>query len=152
MAVDTDAVLDQQYSRMIDRQRAQVETAKLLTTFAAAIAATLVASALQVVRGSGQTRWSSCLLAACFVAAILVIVFDRISEPDLDPAVIQTFGDHARFQEYVNTQLIAAQKFNESVVRAVRIVVAIQLAFAAASGAIATMSLLAGLEVGSDGG
>lgn len=144
MSNDADAMFEQQHGRVLDRQRAQVETAKLVTTFATAIAATVLASALQVLRGTPETKWSSGFLAACFLVTILVMVADRISEPDLDPSVIKLFATHDAFREYVEAKALKAEYFNASVLDQIRMLVGLQLALAGISGAIAACSLLAG--------
>jgi hypothetical protein len=55
--------LDLQLEREFTRQRARVDTAKLVTTFATGIAGALVASALQTDRGTPLNVWSAVFLA-----------------------------------------------------------------------------------------
>lgn len=138
------SLFQQQYERLLSRQRAQVETAKLVATFATAVGATIVGSALQVVRGSTLTVLASSLLAAAFLVTVIIVAFDRLAEPNLDPAVIKLFSGHAAFQEYVESQLIASEDFNTWRLAQLRILIAIQLILAASSGAVAAVSLLSG--------
>src|SRR4051812_27706898 len=81
MVATPDEWLEEQTGRIAARQRARADNLKLIATFAAGIAATLVASALQ----TGQTpswhdRAASVGLTVTVVLTALVLLADRLSE------------------------------------------------------------------------
>jgi hypothetical protein len=82
MAETSGEWIERQADRSFARQRAQVDTAKLLATFAAGVAAALVATALQVGRPSYLDKVSLWLFAACSFAVIMVVLCDRLTEAD----------------------------------------------------------------------
>jgi heme/copper-type cytochrome/quinol oxidase subunit 4 len=74
--------LSQNFDHTMSRQRSQADTAKLLVTFALGIAATLVATALQVGDPNGWDLTATIILGVAFIFALLVIVLDRVKEPN----------------------------------------------------------------------
>lgn len=137
-----DDLLQQQYQLVLSRQRAQVETSKLVATFATAVAATIVASALQASRGTVINWWASALLASCFIMTLAVIFCDRLAEPGIDSKVITHFGGNDEFVEYMIESLVESEFFNGEVVKDIRRVVTIQLGLAGATSTVAAISLL----------
>jgi hypothetical protein len=71
-----------QSERVLSRQTTQVETVKLVVTFSLAIAATLVATALQVEPVTGADLASCTLLAVSFFYTVWTIGLDNLQEPD----------------------------------------------------------------------
>lgn len=135
-----------QADRDLARQRAQVDTAKLLATFSAAVAVTLVATALQV--GQSASGWDKIAvvgLAASFVAVLLVIMSDRTSQVDHQYVVSQSVL-HGWSQAQLATKLrvatIAAVTSNERPVRVVLRITTLQVVISAASAGAAIMSLV----------
>ncbi|WP_329107782.1 hypothetical protein OG792_05050 [Micromonospora sp. NBC_01699] len=137
--------LESQADRTFARQRAQVDTAKLLATFASATAATLVASALQVGKVNTLELLATIFLGVSFIAVILIILLDRITEADqarvLELSHLHGWDEHKLLTELRAATLKAANA-NVAVVRAVQWMLGIQIAFAATTGAVAAVSLL----------
>lgn len=77
---------ESQYAdRAASRQRSQADTAKLIVTFATGIAATLVATALQVApKSDAWCAWSAVLLGVAAALALLTVGADRLTEVDYD--------------------------------------------------------------------
>jgi hypothetical protein len=144
MAVPLAEWLDSQSDRTGARQRAQVDTGKLIATFSAAIVATLTATALQVGSPSTWDRIAAALLGLSFVIALVVIMLDRLAEAD-QSTIIQV----ARAQQWPDAQLLTelrvaaltADIANEGVVRSVRLAVAVQVTTSLFGGAAAVVSL-----------
>jgi hypothetical protein len=140
-----------QADRVMDRQRSQVDAAKLVSTFSVSIAAALVASALQAAADSpsADERWATWTLAAAIMLTIAVILSDRLVEPNhsrvLELAAIGHWPEHRTIFE-LRAAATAATYANEGNVRIVRGILWIQLATTVLSGAIAAYSLLRGLE------
>ena len=72
----------QNFDHMVSRYRSQADTAKLVVTFTLAVAATLVATALQVGDSTVLDLWSTLLLAVAGIVTLLVVMLDRIKEAD----------------------------------------------------------------------
>jgi hypothetical protein len=142
MAVAPETWVDKQYERVFNRQRAQVDTAKLLATFSSAVAATVVASALQVVRHSNLPAWSSVFLALAFALAIMAAISDRLHELEIDWAAVNRFASDEEFFGYVQDKRDLAEGFNLQVVERVKLILYCQLPVAGLSGAVATISLM----------
>jgi hypothetical protein len=129
----------------LGRQRAQAETAKLLVTFTLAVSATFVATALQVGSPSTLDAWATSAAAVAFLLALLVIILDRLQEPD--PAFIDR---EAQIRGWTDAQKLAAfqagvagaQAEGETVVRNVRAVASAQILVSLAAAALAAISLL----------
>jgi hypothetical protein len=137
--------LEIQSDRALARQRAQVDTAKLLATFAAGIAGALVATALQVGRPNGLDWAASWLLLVTFVAVLAVIAVDRLAEADhdqiLNMRMVRNWTQDQLLLELRAAALTAVYANNE-VVRIVRTALAVQLLLSVTTGIVATTSLL----------
>jgi hypothetical protein len=137
--------LEIQSDRALARQRAQVDTAKLLATFAAGIAGALVATALQVGRPNGLDWAASWLLLVTFVAVLAVIAVDRLAEADhdqiLNMRMVRNWTQDQLLLELRAAALTAVYANNE-VVRTVRTVLTAQLLLSVTTGIVATTSLL----------
>lgn len=138
--------LEQRAYRAFERQRAQVDTAKLIATFSAGIAGTLVATALQVKDPSTLDVVAVWLLAATVVFSIAVILLDRLIEAD-HAHVLEMSEVHGWTKTEVRSRLreatLSTVKANGAVVTVVRCALAIQVAVAVVTGAVAAASLLA---------
>jgi hypothetical protein len=137
--------LEGQAARMLDRQRATVESSKLMATFIAAVAATIVATALQV----GRPGWLDFLATAglvwCLIATWRVIEADRLTVADHH--TILTSGAAAGLSQDdmlrdLRAETIAAVDDNEIVVKYVRSALWRVLLAAALASALALISLL----------
>lgn len=139
--------LQAQAERSLGRQRAHVDTAKLVSTFIAAIAATLVATALQVGEPTALDAASAVLLALTTVATICVILFDRLTEANhqlvLERAAINQWGDEKLLIELREAAQTAVH-INEGVLGWVRWALGVQLIMSAVTGVVAAISLLRG--------
>ncbi|MBQ1010830.1 hypothetical protein KBX53_07690 [Micromonospora sp. M51] len=137
--------LEGQADRASARQRAQVDTAKLLATFAAGVAATLVATALQVGTPEKLDEIATWSLGACFFAVIWIILLDRIAVADhtriLELSHLHNWDDQ-RLMTELRTATIKAAHSNSEVVNCVRMALALQVALSATTGTIAVLSLL----------
>jgi hypothetical protein len=137
--------LDPQADRVLARQGRQVDTAKLLATFAAGVAATVVASALQVAPVTDYDRYSVWALCVSIVLAVAVVLLDRLREADHhEVATLAALNgwSSTQFLVQLQGQTLWALTFNEKVVGLVRHVLLIQIVVAALAGIIATLSLL----------
>ena len=75
--------MDQNFDQKLARQRAQADTAKLVTTFSLAFAATILATALQVANTSkGLDLAATICLGLAFLLTLVVIMLDNVVEPD----------------------------------------------------------------------
>lgn len=145
MAISLSEWLDGQADRTSARQRAQVDTGKLVATFSAAIVATIVATALQVGHPSTWDRVAAVLLALSFAVALVVILLDRLTEAD-QSAIVQI----ARTQNWPDAKTLTELRVatlteniaNEGVVRSVRLAVAVQVTTSLFGGAAGIISLL----------
>ncbi len=128
------------------RQRAQADNAKLIATFAAAIAGGLVASALQAGSQPSRGDWlASWALGLTFVLTLGVMVLDRMEEPDhrqvLERAALATWTDDHRLFE-LRCTAIAACNLNERTLRLIKMAMWSQLTAAVFTGVLATLSML----------
>jgi hypothetical protein len=139
--------LQAQADRSLDRQRAQADTAKLVSTFVAAIAASLVATALQVGPPGGLDIAATCLLALAVLSTICVVLFDRLTEPNhrlvLERAAINQWDDEKLVKELREAAQTAVH-INEGVLVLVRWTLAVQLVLSTVTGVLAAISLLGG--------
>lgn len=131
--------------RAQSRQRAQADAAKLVATFVAGVAATLVGTQLQVPGDPGYDKWSAILLAVSVGLAVVVILLDRLSESDhlqvLEDARVKGWDDEQVMKE-LRFNAVVASRDNEKVLREVRVALFAQFVCAAASGAVAALGLL----------
>ncbi|MFI6076030.1 hypothetical protein ACIA5C_31220 [Actinoplanes sp. NPDC051343] len=122
-----------------------MDTAKVVATFSVGIAATLTATALQVGKPSGWDELATGLLFAAFLAAIVVVVFDRLTDAN-HGNLIQLAFVHGWTQERLLKELqaatIAAVDANSWVLTAVRISTVAQVGISTLSGIVAVVSLL----------
>jgi hypothetical protein len=138
-------VLERQAERMLVRQQAQADTAKLLVTFAAGIASALVASALQVGPTSSLDIAATATLGVALLAAIAVLALDRLVETDRDSIMGLAFAggwSQERLQDELRRATLIAEVFNRSVVRTIRSAAIVQIIFTVASACLACLSLL----------
>lgn len=131
--------------RVLAHQRSQVDTAKILVTFTLAVAATLVATALQVGTPNRLDIWASAVLGLGFLVTIAVILLDRITEPDLS-----SVEKRARQWKLSDDQLLVllqdlafdTEEENDTVVSQVKAAGLVQVQLSIASAVLATLSLL----------
>jgi hypothetical protein len=125
---------------ILGHQRARADNAKLIATFSVAIAATLVATALQVPDDQviGVLRLPATLLLGVAVLGTAIVIFlDRIRAPD-----IEEFADGSLSQTDLVVRMLAAQLENERTILGVQIAAVIQLVAAAAASGVAAYALL----------
>jgi mannitol-specific phosphotransferase system IIBC component len=144
MPVTREEWLEGHYDRVAQRQRAQADTAKLLATFSAATAATLVASALQAAPTSRLDRLAAVSLGISVLFAAAVLVLDRLAEAPADDIVAAATASttDAALVERLRSAQITATFFNDSTVRAMKAALLVQLLAAAVAGCLAALSLL----------
>jgi hypothetical protein len=139
------AWLEGQAARLLDRQRAEVDNSKLVATFVTAIAATIVATALQVDPVSVLDLLASIGLVWCTIATWKVIQADRISVPD--HLKLMTLGqaegeDSDGMLRKLRQGTLASVDDNETVVEQVRTALRRVLVAAAVGSGLALVSLL----------
>ncbi|WP_086149257.1 hypothetical protein [Cellulosimicrobium sp. KWT-B] len=142
-----DAWLDAQADRVIERQRSQTDTAKLVTTFLAGIAGAMCGVALQV-RVEGDERLdvlTSIGFAVTLLFTLLVFAADRVREPDhvkVQSRALRFRWDVSRQLEELREATELALELNESVLRAVRGLIWVQAPVALVTSALAAFSIL----------
>ena len=137
--------LERQADRELSGQQSQVETAKLLSTFACGIGAAIVATALQVGRPCQLDLIATALLGIAVMLAVLTIVRDRVADPDPD-GTLRSAAHHgwddsttlAKLRELTDAVVI----FNSRGVRRVQVAAFAAVIFSAASGVLGSVSLL----------
>lgn len=141
--------MEAQAERVAARQRARADVSKLLATFAAGVSGGLVASALQT--GQSPSTWdyvSAYGLAVTVVLTALVVLLDRLTEPDhsqvLSQAVLGGWDDARRLFE-LRKAALAANHANEGVLSAIRVAMWLQLVAAVFTGFAGAYSMLSGL-------
>ncbi|MGH3585525.1 MAG: hypothetical protein ACRDQ0_04295 [Pseudonocardia sp.] len=146
MAVDT---LDDWYRRNSERvlahQRSQVDTAKILVTFTLAVAATLVATALQVEAPNGLDIAASVVLGIGFLVTIAVIFLDRIAEPNRSRAekkARQRNLSDDQLLELLQDLALDAEDENDTIVDQVKLASIVQVHLSITCAVLATLSLL----------
>ncbi|MGL5827768.1 MAG: hypothetical protein ACRCYU_23615 [Nocardioides sp.] len=136
--------LERHVERVAVRQRAQVETTKLVTTFATGVAATVVATALQAAGTSPTETRATSLLGLSAILAVLTIVADRLAEADHEAIVIEASVKGWSDQELIaglRTAQIQAALLNEGVVSLARRLAGAQVLVATAAGVMGVLSL-----------
>lgn len=138
--------VDAQADRLLAVQRAQVDTAKLLSTFAAGVAASVVGTALQVgAPASGRLRTATIVLGISVLLIIPVILADRIRVVDhkvlLAEATLRSWTEDKFQLEYRLAALTAVDE-NHIFVRLVKLATSAQLLSAFASGTLAASTLM----------
>lgn len=145
-AVTVSDWLEAQAERMFVRQRALADTMMLVATFATAVCATIVATALQVsTNHQRDDRFSAVLLGGSFVAALLVIALDRITEVDqsriLAEAKLRGWTDKQVIDE-LRTATVAACYANSPIIKQMKFALGVQLVLSLLASSIAAVSLL----------
>jgi hypothetical protein len=138
--------LDAQSDRVSARQRSRVDTAKLVATFVAAVAGSLVASALQTGESASGWDWVSAWALAATIA-LTVAVMDRLTEPDHEAILSDALTAGLTPDETLSALRLgvnAANHANEGVVYAVGVVLWLQLGAAVFTGVAAAYSMLNG--------
>lgn len=102
--------LEQSNDRELVAQRAKADSMRLVATFSSAVAATVVAPGLQAMGDSPTIWWSTILLLASVLAAISLIIFDRITAPDIDDVLVRS--SHARWDALRTHQEIRLATIN----------------------------------------
>lgn len=135
---------DQHWDRSYSRQSSQADTVKLVTTFALAVAATLVATALQVSPQGLIDLWSSICLGLSFLGVIAVIIFDRLQWPSRSK-VLQHQADHGlsdtQLLNYLTMLSRDLEESNENVINRMKRLAEYQILLAAAAATLAVVSL-----------
>ncbi|WP_143030457.1 hypothetical protein [Blastococcus aurantiacus] len=144
----TEEWLEAQADRVLARQRAAVDTTKLVSTFATGVAGAVVASALQTGTETSAWDWvASWSLAGAFLLTVAVIVADRLKEPDhsrvLESAALGRWGQGRTLFELRQAALWATYS-NEGNVRTVRALMWLQLLASVFTGSAAAYSMLSG--------
>jgi uncharacterized membrane protein len=133
--------------RAMSRQRAQADSAKLVATFVIGVAASVVASALQMNRTGAESynKWASILLALSAILTVFVIILDRISEADhkslLEEAHVKKWSE-AELLEELRTLTITASRDNQKVLREVQLALLLQFVVASVCGITAAIGML----------
>ena len=146
--VSVEEWLDAERGQTFASQHARADSAKLVVTFLAGIAVTITATALQVVRP--VTWWVKGAVAVTFVAlvlTVLVIVWDRLKDPDHEATLTRAVGLGRTEQEKVDDLRLAVftvMLFNEDQLRRQRSWVPWQVAVAMAACVLGAASLLVG--------
>lgn len=148
MAVDPYATwLSEQADRIAARQRSQVETAKLLGTFAAGFAATIVGTALQV--RASDVGWldyaSSGMVLLCLLTTVALVLADTLREVDHEIVIAHSRNLRLSSSETLRMLQVAhlASAFvNDGVVRRVRIALFMQLSAALVALVLSLSSVL----------
>ena len=141
-----DSWLQQNSDRVQVRQRAHVDTAKVLVSITLAVAATLVATALQV--GDAPRGWdyiAAWVLLASFIVTVLVVFLDRLKEPNRHKA--QDRAQRGKWPpdkllSYLQEQALDTEDENHKVVTHVHVASAAQVLVSLLACAAAGMSLL----------
>ncbi|GIF45082.1 hypothetical protein Axi01nite_93930 [Actinoplanes xinjiangensis] len=137
--------LESQADRTFARQRAEVDTAKLVATFSTGVTTTLVATSLQVGEPNGWDLTGVILLAAAVLAVFYLILLDRITESDqnqlLEISKLNGWTD-AQLVNELRTSMLKATYVNTGVVTNVRRALVGQVFLSLMAGIFACISLL----------
>ncbi len=127
--------------RELAGQHGRADAVKLVATFAAGVAATLVASCLSSGTTTATDRLATWLLAAAVLMTISLMIFDRIVDPDIDATLVAAAhkGWSLKKTQWWITR--AAVVENRKILLLLRRSLFVQLGFAAAAGATAAASL-----------
>lgn len=139
--------VERQSERTFQRQRAQVDTAKLLVTFSTAVAATLVAATLQIGSPSNWDTGAAALLGVSAVLALSVLSRDRLTEVDsreIQYRQISRGWGVEKTMEEIRVAVLTNSECNEEIVRSARTLMWIQFASAAVCGCLAIVGLFSG--------
>lgn len=139
------AWLERNLERRAGSQRAQVETAKLLSTLAVATAAAFVASALQAGNNRTEDLVAASLVGSAFVAVVIVVLLDRSTIVDHQAVLLKRATDDFDDDEVVmrlRQDAMISILNNDAIVRQVKLATGLTLLLAFASAAFAISSLL----------
>ncbi|MBN9795647.1 hypothetical protein DMP17_44840 [Pseudonocardia sp. TMWB2A] len=128
--------------RIATRQRSQVDTAKVVVTFAQAIAATLVGTGLQVTPNLWPDAVATVLLGFGFLLALVTVFADRLIEPDFG-AISPTETDTSKLK-MMQVLITSCARSNEAVVGQVKFAAAACLFVSFLAGLVAAVALLVG--------
>ena len=131
--------------RVLARQRAQADAAKLLATFSTGVAAALVATGLQVGQPSDWDRRATWILLASGLLAIVVALLDRMKEADLELTLAESQIQGWTEDELVRELRLAtlqATYGNAVLLRWVRTALVVQICVSLLDGIAAAQSLL----------
>ena len=147
MPENFDAWSDQHWDRVLAQQTTQLETVKLLVTFTAGLAGTLVATALQVPGGLELDRWACVVLAGAAAATIAVIALDSSRTPNRDDLVDlknqhQWTDTDPHLLIHLRTVMRDTTNFNARVVLTLQRLAELQILLAVVASVIAALSLL----------
>ncbi|MBN9795645.1 hypothetical protein DMP17_44830 [Pseudonocardia sp. TMWB2A] len=131
-----------QVERIAQRQRAQVDTAKVVVTFVQAVAGALVGTGLQVTPNSWPDIAASAVLGLGLLLALITIARDRLIEPNFS-AIDPTYTDVQRVVAMETLMRLVAQT-NETVVISVKAWAFRCVATSIVAGGIAVVALLIG--------
>jgi hypothetical protein len=134
-----------QVDRRLSRQEASRNTLLLLVTFAEGIAATLVASGLQVGKHHGLLVAASMMLGLGFIAIVVLLLLDRSVQVDERQVIGDAYvrglsADHLR-DELQQFDLTAIE-INDGVLSSMRNATFVQMAIAAAAATLAVVAML----------
>lgn len=136
---------DEHAGRADARRRAQADTSKLVVTFALAIAATLVATGLQVDPRGHLDTIGVVLLGLAFLFGLAVISLDRMKELDVDAvdrqASAESWNDEQRLHALRAASRVA-DGWNERVVGWVVTSTWVTVLLILGTGTVAAVSLL----------
>jgi hypothetical protein len=143
------AWMDQNFDQKLARQRAQADTAKLVTTFSLAFAATILATALQVANTSkGLDLAATICLGLAFLLTLVVIMLNNVVEPD-SAWLYSRLSRPMPIREVVDKLLeleSLRDRMNEDSIFRAKIAVQLQLLATAAS-AVLSLASLFGVKV-----
>ncbi|WP_328321872.1 hypothetical protein OHA70_25555 [Kribbella sp. NBC_00382] len=136
--------LENHADRLSARQRARADIAKLIATFMAGVAATLVGTALQVSPTNTIDRVATWFLGAAVVLALAVLLLDRTKEADhaalIIEAKLQGWND-AKLMAELRHEVISAADYNLRWLPVIRGALALQVSASVAAGVLAAVSL-----------
>src|SRR5829696_7131621 len=135
---------DQHWDRAFARQSAQADNIKLVTTFALALAGTMVATTLQVDPQNQLDVWASIILGVGFLLTHTVIFMDRlkwVSHRKVLQKQIDKGWSDARLLEYIRKSSRQAEEENETLIRYMKRIAEYQLIMSGAAGTLAIISL-----------
>jgi len=132
------------YDRTFSRHRSQADTSKLVVTFSLAVAATFVATALQVTGNWGLDVLATVILAIAFLITLNVVLSDKIMEPDPAWLAQQLLRDMRvdGVVAAISDLQSRTEERNQERLDDVRNTVTLQLILAFAASTVAAISLL----------
>lgn len=137
--------VDAQGSTRLAAQVRTADTAKLITTFASGVAATLTGTALQVLTGGVVLRLAVIAMACSLVLVLAVFATDRLRQPDIEAVLVESQTRGLDAQETVNelrVSQLASLRFNENTLRYMRYLVPLQILVSLLSCGLALAALL----------